>query len=282
MHSEIIDSHCHAWQRWPYKPVVPDPSRGSAANLLWAMSNAGVGRAVVICAAIGDNPDNSGDAMFAAAASGGRLVPFADIDCRWHDTHRKPGGVARLDALCDRLRPRGVTFYLNESEPADWLLSADGLAFLGAIDARGLILSLACGARQASIIAEAALRFPRLPILVHHLWRVRIGDDAALRLAVAAARAPNLIVKISGHGHGSDTGWDYPLPGMQAIARALCEAYGPERLVWGSDWPVCERFMTYRQALEIVRAHGPEVGPQARALMLGGTMAKLIEGWRPQ
>jgi L-fuconolactonase len=278
----IVDAHCHAWHLWPYEPAVPDPGRGAPANLLWEMDRVGVGRAVVICASIGDNPDNAGDVAVAARASGGRLVPFADLDCLWHPTYRAVGGAARLDALCARLALKGVTHYMREGDPAEWLLGTDGREMLAAIAARGLILSLACGPFQAAAIARAALDFPELPILIHHLWRVREGDAAALAGACAAARAPNLFVKLSGHGYGCDDGWEYPLPGMQVIVRALLDAYGPRRMVWGSDWPVSTRFMTYRQTLEIVRRHGPRLTPDESTAVLGGTMLRLLDGWRPQ
>ena len=275
----IIDAHCHAWRRWPYESAVPDPARGSVANLLWEMDRAGVTRAVVICAAIGGNDDNAGDV--ATAGHRDRLALFADLDCRWHATHQTPGGVDRLRALVDRLRPAGITFYLREDQPAEWLLSADGDAFLGAIAARGFVLSLACGPRQAETVVAAALRHPRMPILIHHLWRVRAGDEAALRAATDAARAPNLFVKLSGFGYGVDAGWDFPLQPVQRVARALAAAYGPQRLVWGSDWPVSARFMTHRQTLEIVRTHGPFDTPGERDAVLGGNMARLLDGWRP-
>ena len=278
----IVDAHCHAWRRWPYEPAVPDPGRGGPANLLWEMDRVGVARAVVICAAIGDNPDNAGDVAAAARESGGRLVPFADLDCRWHATHRMPGARARLDALCARLPLKGVTHYMRETDDAEWLLGTDGRDMLAALVERGLILSLACGPLQADAIARAALAFPTLPILIHHLWRVREGETAALAGASAAARAPNLFVKLSGHGYGRDDGWEYPLPGMQRNVRALVEAYGPRRFVWGSDWPVSTRYMTYRQTLEIVRRHGPHLTPDERADILGGTMTRLLDGWRPQ
>lgn len=277
----IVDGHCHAWRHWPYEPKVPDPARGSAANLLWEMARNDVSRAVVICASIGDNPDNAGDVAEAARASDGRLVPFADLDCRWHATHRMPGGVARLDALCARLKLKGVTHYMREDVPADWLLGEEGLALLRALEARGLVLSLACGPLQVETIARAATAVPRLPVLIHHLWRVRVGDAAALASTCAAARVPNLLVKVSGHGYAVDEGWDHPLLTTQPIVRALAQAYGPQRLVWGSDWPVSTRFMTYRQTLEIVRRHGPAWTPTERTAVLGGTMSRLLEGWRP-
>ncbi|UFN48830.1 amidohydrolase [Roseomonas sp. OT10] len=279
----ILDAHCHAWTRWPYRPAVPDPGRGSAANLLWEMERNGVGRAVVICAGIDGNPDNAADVAAEAARSDGRLVPFADFDCRWHETHHAPGAPGRLAALLDRFPGlRGVTHYLDEDAPAGWLLSEEGLACLALLERTGLVLSLATGPAQAEAVAEAAARVPRLPILVHHLWRVPAGDEAALaRVARVATGRPNLFLKLSGFGYAVAEGWDFPLPGAQAVARALAAAFGPDRLLWGSDWPVCTRYMTHRQALEIVRRHGPALPPAAMEAVLGGTMARLLEGWRP-
>ena len=278
----ILDAHCHAWARWPYQPPVPDPTRGSAANLLWEMDRAGVARAVVICAGIGGNPANFADVVACTEGAGDRLVPFVDLDCRWHPTHHAPGAPARWRAALDAAPGlRGVTHYMVEDADAGWLLSEEGLACLQLLEARGLIISLAMGPSQAATVAEAARRVPHLPILLHHLGRVCVGDDAALAAVASAAQAPNLILKLSGHGYAQEDGWDVPLPRVQAMVRALAAAFGPRRLVWGSDWPVCTRFMTYRQALEIVRTHGPDFAQEDRAAVLGGTMAALLAGWRP-
>jgi predicted TIM-barrel fold metal-dependent hydrolase len=276
----IVDAHCHAWARWPYDPAVPDPARGSAANLLWEMSRAGVSRAVVICAAIGGNDNNIAHVV---ASEDRRLVPFVDFDCRWHATHHAPGAPGRLATLLAAFPYlRGVNHYMREDADPGWLLSEDGLACLRLLEQRGLVLSLACGAAQAATVARAAAQVPKLTILIHHLFRVRVGDDDALRAATEAANAaPNLILKLSGHGYAQDDGWDVPLPRVQAVVRALTAAFGTNRLVWGSDWPVSTRFMTYRQALEMVRTHGPPFTPDERAAVLGGTMARLLDGARP-
>jgi predicted TIM-barrel fold metal-dependent hydrolase len=275
----IIDAHCHAWARWPYAPPVPDPTRGSAANLMWHMDATGVDRAVVICAAIGDNRDNAADV---AAMADPRLIVFPDFDCRWHATHHRPGAPARLDALLARFpAARGVTHYLEESADAGWLVSEEGLACLRRLQAAGLILSLACGPAQLPVVARAAAAVPRLPILLHHLARVRAGDPAALGLATVAAATPNLVLKLSGFGYAVEEGWDFPLPEAQAVARALADAFGATRLVWGSDWPVSTRFMTHRQTLEVVRRHGPTFTPEQRDAVLGGTMLRLLQGALP-
>lgn len=275
----IVDAHCHAWARWPYRPPVPDPGRGSAANLLWEMDQAGVARAVVICAAIDGNVENFADVAASAGVAQGRLVPLLDLDCRWHATHHAPGAPARWRAALDAAPAlRGVTHYLDESADPAWLLSEEGIACLGLLEARGLLLSLAAGPSQAATVAAAARRVPRLPILLHHLGRPRVDQAEQVAAIIAAAEAPNLFLKLSGHGYAQEAGWDVPLPRVQAMVRALAAAFGPHRLVWGSDWPVSTRFMTYRQSLELVRTHGPDFSAEARALVLGGTMDRLLQG----
>ena len=275
----IIDSHCHAWERWPYDPPVPDTdSRGRVEQLLWEMDQAGVSRAVVICAGIGGNPDNNDYGAVAARASGGRLTAFVDIDSRWSGTHHQPGAAGRFRAALDRYTPVGITHYMQEDADPGWLLSEEGDACLKLLSERNVILSLACGPAQVSAVARAAGRNPGLTVLMHHLGRAKAGDRAAVQSVLAAAPAANVYVKVSGFGYGYDTNrsWDFPYREMQEVLRALRDGYGPDRLVWGSDYPVVRRFMTYRQSLEIVRSHCGFLDASERARILGGTMATLL------
>lgn len=272
----IVDAHCHAWTSWPYQPPVPDPGQGRADTLLWHMDRNGVERAVVICAAIRGNPDNAAEMAAAAARSDGRLIPFVDVDCRWHKTHHEPGALERLRAAIARFRPRGITHYMHEDGDPSWLLSAEGVEFLRIAEAEGLILSLACGPAQLATVREAAARVPGLPILLHHLARVRAGDEAALTALVAAADTPNLVVKLSGVGFGVDDPWNFPHSRMRPVIKAAFTAFGPRRTVWGSDCPVTTQSVTYRQTLELVRTHCPFIPEIDMLLVLGGTMARLL------
>src|SRR5215217_1512875 len=75
----IIDSHCHAWPRWPYQPPVPDDeSRGRVEQLLNEMDLHGVDQAVVICARIERNPDNNDYIAEQARRYADRLHQFPD------------------------------------------------------------------------------------------------------------------------------------------------------------------------------------------------------------
>ncbi|MBI1774262.1 MAG: amidohydrolase [Proteobacteria bacterium] len=276
----ILDAHCHAWERWPYQPEVPDPdSRGRAENLLWEMDGAGVTRAVIICASIAGNPENNRYAFARAASSGGRLIPFADVDSRWMAVHHTPGAAERLQLVIETFNPRGITHYMNEDADAGWLLSPDGLGFARLAARHGLIFRLACGPSQLPTIAGLAERVPDLTILLHHLGRVR-GDipteESGLALLLEGARLPNLYVKVSGFGYGSRRPWEFPYAKMLDVFHAVYDRYGAERLLWGSDYPVVNRFMTYRQSLEILRSCCPFVSSQDMEKILGGTLGRLL------
>ncbi len=275
----IIDAHCHAWEIWPYQPAVPDPGqRARAERLLWEMDQAGVARAVLIAAGIDHNPRNNAYAAACAQSSAGRLSAFPAVDCRWEATHHTPGADQRLRAVALEFDPAGFTHYLHEEADPAWLLSPDGLAFFAVAEELNLIVSLACGPLQIPTVTVLAERFPATPFLIHHLGRVKVEpfDDHALQALLAAARAPNIHVKLSGFGYALSDGWDFPCRVTQPLVKALYDAYGPHRLCWGSDYPVSQRHMTYRQTLEIVRAHCHFIPAGDMHQVLGGTMASLL------
>ena len=275
----IIDAHCHAWLQWPYEPAVPDPqSRARVERLLWEMDQAGVDQAVLISAAIGDNADNAGYTADSAMRFAGRLQAFPDVDCRWHASHHTPGAAGRLRRLVERFRPAGFTHYLNEDSDPGWLLTADGLAFFAAADASGLITSLACGPRQIATICALAQRFPRMPFLIHHLGRVIVDppDTAARQAVLAAAAVPNIHIKLSGFGFAVPAGWNFPQSATHDLVRALYQEFGPRRLCWGSDYPVSQRYMTYRQSLEVLRTHCSFIAEPDMRQILGGNLQSLL------
>ncbi|MEJ1159157.1 amidohydrolase family protein [Prosthecomicrobium sp. N25] len=274
----IVDAHCHAWETWPYDEPVPDrESRGRVEQLLYEMDRAGVAKAVVVCAGLGGNLGNNAYAHDAARRHPGRLVPFADVDSRWLDTHKTAGAAARLRQAAEAFGLAGFTHYLWETDDGSWLVGDEGSAFLAEAERSNLILSLACTPDHMPVVERIAERTP-IPILCHHMVRVRAGvpRDTGLPAVLAAARHPNVYVKVSGFGYAGAAGEHFPYPSLTWLTRALYEVFGPERLCWGSDYPVSRRYMTYPQSLEVARRHF-DFAPEAdRALILGGTMARLL------
>ena len=127
----IIDSHCHAWTRWPYQPPVPDDSqRGRIEQLLHEMDLHGVDRAAV-CAQIEHNPDNNAYIAEQVQRYGERLYQLADVDCSWSPTYHRPGAARRLEQAAQRWPISGFTHYLRDDDDGAWLYGAEGRDFFG-------------------------------------------------------------------------------------------------------------------------------------------------------
>lgn len=271
----IIDSHTHAWYYWPYTPTVPDPeSRGRVEQLLWEMDRHGVNKAVLVCANIEHNPNDNDYVAECVARYPDRLIQFADVDCMWSDSYHTPGAAERLRAAAERYQLKGFTHYVKED--TDWFDSDEGLAFFGVAAERNLIASLALPPAWQPALRRLAQRYPTITFLCHHMAYLKAGCPDDLADVLRSAELPNIAIKMSGFHYVSHVPWDYPQADARPVVRALYQAYGAERLCWGSDYPVVRFFMTYQHALEAFRRHCDFIPAADQALILGGNLARLL------
>jgi L-fuconolactonase len=168
------------------------------------------------------------------------VVGWADLaDPRVGDT---------LDEYCRHPKFRGVCYaFAGELPP--------GLAEL---ERRGLTLDVSAGFTPA--IVE---QFPDLRLTIDHVGTARAT------LPPSPARYPNLFAKISGLITHAPTSWK--AAEFQPAVRAALEAFGPERVMYGSDWPSYLPEGTWKAALA---AFTQAIGPQTletREHLLGGT-----------
>ena len=129
---------------------------------------------------------------------------------------------------------------------------------LAELERRGLTLDVSAGFTPA--IVE---RFPDLRVAVDHVGTARAT------LPPSVARYPNLFAKISGLITHAPTGWK--AAEFQPAVRAALGAFGPERVMFGSDWPSYLPEGTWKAALA---AFTQAIGPQTletREHLLGGT-----------
>jgi L-fuconolactonase len=280
----IIDSHCHAWTRWPYRPPVPDEEhRGRIEQLIHEMDRNGVDQAVIICARIDHNPDNNEYIAQQAGRYPARIHQFPDVDCSWSPTYHQPGAAERLSRIAGQWPIRGFTHYLKAEDDGSWLYSDEGLEFFRVASQHDLIASIACHPGQQPAIRRVAESFPDVPVLCHHLGGVRAGEGpphAKLKEVLASDRLPNIYIKLSGFAYCSQVEWDYPYSDTMWIVRTLYEHFGPHRMCWGSDYPVVRFFMTYRQSLEAFRTHCDFVPESDKVRILGDTLGRLLASGR--
>lgn len=288
----ILDSHCHAWRRWPYDARVPDADhKGSVDALLYEMDRHDVERAAVVCARIGHeigpgfaNDDDNDYVAAAAARHPDRLVVVADVDCVWRPEHHRPGAAERLRESVERYELGAFTHYVGDTDDG-WFAHDDGLEFFDAAAELDLVASLAVSPAWFAALREVARRHPSLPILLHHQGGVRLDSptfDADLAALLALADLPNVHVKISGYHYLTVPSWSFPYAeARERITRPIARAFGAHRLAWGSDFPAARTHLTYTQSLAVVRDLSPWWDATELGLVLGGTLDQVLRTRRP-
>lgn len=281
----LVDAHCHVWRTWPYEVPVPDPrTRGAVEQLVFEMDANDVGHAALVCASLPGNRNNLAYADRCSQRYPRRFSIFADLDCPWHASYHRPGAANRLRKTAERYKLAGVTHYLGPQNDG-WLLSREADAVWAAAAGHGLIMSLSVGARWYADLGALAARYPSVPIFCHHLGNLRCehGEPGppGLQELLALANIPNVYIKVSGLYYVqqpvSEWGYNFPWPTALPVVRAIYGAFGPHRLVWGSDFPVARRHCTYRQALEVVRRYCTFFSSAEIRMVLGENMSALLD-----
>jgi L-fuconolactonase len=172
------------------------------------------------------------------------------------------GWIDLIDARSARLLPGlegmlvGVRHQVHDEPDPRWLLRADVQRGLAAVGEAGLAYDLLVRTTELPAAVETARRLPHVRFVLDHVAKppLRSGDLTAWADGVAAlAECSNVTCKLSGLFTEADPGTDL----VPTIERAL-RWFGPERCMFGSDWPVCLLATDYGAALDLVRRAVPE------------------------
>lgn len=274
---DIVDAHHHLWTAdyaWLADPALAAIRRDyTVDDLLLCLDEAGVDRTVLVEAG---REDSGETAEFLAIAAGtpriAAVVGWADpLDPRLAETlaaHRDRAGGAKL---------AGVRSQVQGDPDPDALRRPDIQAGLAVIAGAGLVFDLVIRADQLAGAVDAAKALPQARFVLDHLAKppLRTGVPAAYYADLARlADCPNVAAKLSGLVTEAD--WAAWTPEQLApVVSAALAAFGADRLLWGSDWPVVEVAGGYRRWLETARSLVPEAVHPA---VFGGTAAR-VYGW---
>ncbi len=140
-----------------------------------------------------------------------------------------------------------------ETEPDDeWLLRPPVLAGLGAVASAGLTYDLLVRVGQLPAAASLAARLPELRLVLDHAAKppIAAGEWEPWASGVAALAAhENVVCKLSGLVTEADwTGWE--VGHLRRYVDHVLDVFGPSRLLFGSDWPVCELAASYELVVD--------------------------------
>ncbi|WP_194410205.1 amidohydrolase family protein [Microbacterium cremeum] len=114
------------------------------------------------------------------------------------------------------------------------------------------VLELLVRPEQLGATAELARRHPSLAVVVCHLGLGSAQPDSAWRRDLSRlARVPNVAAKLSGVVAGRDAA------ALREVVGAAVDALGPDRLLFGSDWPISARSLGYAEVVERTAAALP-------------------------
>lgn len=190
------------------------------------------------------------------------------VDLRSEEVDRQ------LDEFAGDARLVGVR-HIAQSEPDDFLTGAEFCRGIARLAARGLAYDILVFPRQLAAATELVARFPEQRFVLDHLAKPDLvaGDLGAWQRALGdLARAPNVACKLSGIVTEAD--WEHwTEAGIRPAFDAALAAFGPERLMFGSDWPVCLCASSYERWHAIVKDWLEPLSPTERDAILGGTCA---------
>jgi L-fuconolactonase len=196
---------------------------------------------------------------------------------------RETPEIAGVVAWCDLAVPDlpddpllvGARSQIQAETDRGYLAREDVRRGLRAIADRSLTYDLVVRVDQLRACAEAAAATPSLTFVLDHLGKPSIRDGAAglaaWRKAVTPlAELPNVYAKLS--GLVTEAYWNTWRPSdLYPFVDAAIELFGPQRLMFGSDWPVCLLAASYGQVLSAISDNLATLSVAEREEILAGT-----------
>ena len=170
--------------------------------------------------------------------------------------------------------------HIVQSEPDDhFLLQPDFVRGISALEEFDLAYDILIYPRQLPAAIEFVQRFPRQRFVLDHLAKPPIKSgkiDSWAKSIRALSASPNVFCKLSGLVTEAD--WQRWTPEhITPYLDVAFDSFGPERLMIGSDWPVCLVAASYDRVVQVVKDHILRLPPGSQAAVLGGNAARF---WR--
>jgi L-fuconolactonase len=275
----IIDAHHHLWDpnRRDYEWLSPDVlaplRRPYTVDDLWEVTDGRVERTVLVQTV--SDLGESAEFLAAAGANDGLIrgvvgwvdLAAADVVDQIDALREGPGG-ARLV---------GIRHQVQDEPDPRWLSRPEVLRGLRAVGAAGLPYDLLVLVPQLEVATAVVRQLPDQRFVLDHLAKPGIAagewEPWASRVAELAAE-PNVSAKLS--GLVTEARWDdWDAARIAPYAKHALEVFGPHRLMYGSDWPVCTLAASYEEVWDLAGELVGGLSPAERDAVLGGTAAQV-------
>ncbi len=188
------------------------------------------------------------------------------VDLRSPQVHEQLTGYARRPKL------RGVRHVVHDEPDDRFMLLPEFLRGLAVLEEFNLTYDLLLFPKHLPVATEVVAQFPRQRFVLDHIAKPLIGTqtfspwDQDLR---ALARFDNVWCKVS--GMVTEAAWkQWKLADFKRYLDIVFDCFGPERLMFGSDWPVCTLAAQYAEVVLIVQDYVRGLSVAAQDRIFGG------------
>jgi L-fuconolactonase len=273
-----IDAHQHYWEprRGDYDWMPKDDQVLSHTYLPRDLDAereaAGIERTVLVQAAATVEETEYMLGIADATPSIAAVVGWVDFENRAHLRH--------LERLKNHPKFVGVRPMIQDIPDVDWMLRPNvQWAFQALVDLDLTFDALGFSRHLANFLTIIK-RYPQLRVVVDHCMKPQIRDHGGGKEEFAfwaegmrrIAGETGAFCKLSGLVTESNEGWT--VENLRPYADVVLSAFGAERVMWGSDWPVCRlraEYGAWHGAAQALTAHLAE---KDRAAISGGTAVR--------
>jgi L-fuconolactonase len=269
-----IDAHHHLWTlaRGDYGWLTPDLAPiyrdFSLADLAPHLASAGIEGTILVQAA-----PTEAETMFlldiAESAEVVRgVVGWTDFDA--------VDAVPRIDALAARKRLVGLRPMVQDIADDDWLLGPALAPLLRAMAGYGLVFDALVKPRHLPRLLRVIDSHPDLQFVLDHCGKPMLatGEIAAWQRDIALlAERPNIVCKLSGLATEAAPNWQ--IADLREAVDHVLVWFGPQRLLWGSDWPVVDLAGGYANWFAAAKALLADLSLDEKADVFGNNAARI-------
>ena len=173
----------------------------------------------------------------------------------------------------------GVRHVVQDEPDNSFMLRPDFLNGIDRLKNHGLSYDILIFPKQLEAALQLVARFPEQLFVIDHIAKPSIKDGSLQpwqRHIKEFSKFPNVNCKISGMVTEAD--WEnWKQEDMKPYLETVMETFSPNRLMYGSDWPVCLLAGNYCRIIDLAAHYISQLSTQDQELVFGGTAAQFYK-----